>query len=110
MIEPLRALRPAWVPAGILLATAFFVWSGKGLPASLAGLRIAGPAAVLLAAMFLAWWFNRGRMLVISASLACGFAAFLNFPPKAVYTAVAILVPLNVFAAMLRPEQGARHG
>jgi len=103
-------LRPAWVPIGILAATALLVWLGKPLPASLAGLRTMGPAIVLVAATALAWWFNRGRSLIVAASILGGFAAFVSFPPKAVYTAVAILVPLNAFAAMLRPEQGARHG
>jgi hypothetical protein len=110
VIEPLRLLKPAWVPAGILVATALLVWLGRPLPASLAGLRTAGPYAVLVAAVALAWWFNRGRSFVVAASLLCGFAAFLNFPPKVVYTVVAVLVPLNVLAAMLRPEQGARYG
>jgi diguanylate cyclase (GGDEF)-like protein len=110
VIEPLRVLKPAWVPIGILAGTALLVWLGKPLPATLAGLRTWGPAVVLVAAVALAWWFNRGRSLVVSASLLCGFAAFLNFPPKAIYTAVAILIPLNTLAAMIRPEQGARHG
>ena len=110
MIEPLRLLKPAWVPIGILAATALLVWLGKPLPATLAGLRTWGPAVVLFAAVALAWWFNRGRSLVVAASIFCGFVAFLNFPPKAIYTAVAILVPLNALAAMIRPEQGARHG
>ena len=43
-LEPgfLNALRPAWIPAGILAATALFAWLVP-LPASLAGLRTAGP-------------------------------------------------------------------
>jgi diguanylate cyclase (GGDEF)-like protein len=103
-------LRPAWVPAGILAAAALLVWLGRPLPASLAGLRTAGPAVLLVTAVALAWWFNRGRSLVVAASILAGFAAFLYFPPKAVYTAVAVLVPLNVLLAMIRPELGARHG
>jgi hypothetical protein len=84
VIEPLRALKPAWVPAGILLATALLVWIGRPLPASLAGLRTLGPLALLIAAVALAWWFNRGRSLVVAASILCGFAAMLAFPAKAV--------------------------
>jgi len=110
VIEPLRVLKPAWVPAGILLATALLVWLGRPLPASLAGLRTAGPWALLACAAGLAWWFNRGRALVVGASILFGFTVFLNYSPKAVYTAIAVLVPLNALAAMLRPEQGARHG
>ena len=103
-------LRPAWVPAGILAATALLVWFGRPLPASLAGLRIIGPYLVLLTALALAWWFNRGRTLVVAASILAAFAAYQVFPPKAVYTALAMLVPLNVLFAMIRPELGARHG
>jgi len=110
VIEPLRAFRPAWVPAGILAVTALLVWIGRPLPTSLAGLHTAGPAILLITAVALAWWFNRGRLLVVAASILAGFAAFLYFPPKAVYTAVAVLVPLNVLLAMIRREQGARHG
>jgi len=110
VIEPLRVLRPAWVPAGILVATALLVWLGRPLPDSLAGLRTAGPTVLLVTAVALAWWFNRGRSLVVAASILAGFAAFLYFPPNAVYIAVAVLVPLNVLLAMIRPELGARHG
>jgi len=110
VIEHLRAFRPAWVPAGILAATALLVWIGRPLPTSLAGLRNVGPSVLLVTAVALAWWFNRGRLLVVAASIFAGFAAFGVFPPKAIYTAVAVLVPLNVLLAMIRPEQGARHG
>jgi len=110
VIEPLRVLRPAWVPAGILAATALLVWLGRPLPATLSGLRIAGPTVLLVIAVALAWWFNRGRSLVAAASILAGFAAVLYFPPKAIYTAVAVLVPLNALLAMIRPELGARHG
>jgi len=60
-------LRPAWVPAGILAGMALLVWLGKPLPESLAGLRLAGPYAVLVIALAMAWWFNRGRAFVVAA-------------------------------------------
>ena len=110
VIEPLRLVRPAWVPTGILVAAAFAVWMGKPLPASLAGLQVFGPYAVLIAATGLAWWFNRGRSFVVAASILAGFAAWHWFPSKPVYTALVVLVPLNALLAMIRPEQGARHG
>jgi len=110
VLEPVRLLKPAWVPFGILAVTSLLVWTGQPLPASLAGLRTAGPFVLLITAVALAWWFNRGRALVVAASILAGYAAFLYFPPKAVYTAIAVLVPLNVLFAMIRPELGARHG
>ena len=110
MIEPLRLVRPAWVPAGILAAAALAVWFGRPLPDSLAGLQTFGPYAVLIVATALAWWFNRGRSFVVAASLLAGFAAWHWFATKPVYTALVVLVPLNALLAMIRPEQGARHG
>src|SRR5919108_6396731 len=95
----LKALRPAWIPAGILVATALLAWFVT-LPAGLTGLRWAGPYALLLTGLGMAWRFNRGRAFVLVASLLGGFAACHLMPSKAVYTTVAVLVPLNVAAAM----------
>ncbi|MGH8725979.1 MAG: hypothetical protein ACREU1_14075, partial [Burkholderiales bacterium] len=106
--EFLKALRPAWIPAGILLATAVLAWIVP-LPASLAGLRTAGPYALLLTALGMALRFNRGRAFVVTASLLGAFAAYQLFPTKAVHTALLVLVPLNVLCAMIRPEIGARY-
>ncbi|MGQ0544881.1 MAG: diguanylate cyclase [Betaproteobacteria bacterium] len=110
MIEPLRALRPVSLPAAILAVAALILWLGPGLPASLVGLRTAGPYAALVAATVLAWWFNRGRSFVLAASMLVGFAALNLYPQQLVYTAVALLVPLNALYAMVRPEKGARYG
>jgi diguanylate cyclase (GGDEF)-like protein len=104
----LRALRPAWVPAGILVATAFLAWLVP-LPATLAGLRTAGPYALLITGFGMAWRFNRGRAFVVLASLLGAFAAYHYFATKPVYTALTVLVPLNVLLAMVRPERGARY-
>lgn len=110
MNEHVRATRPLWVPAGILVAAALLVWLGRpGLPGSLLGLRSAGPAALLVVAVGLALWFNRGRSFVVALSILAGFAAYEAFPQKAVYTALVVLVPLNVLLAMLRPDRGARY-
>jgi GGDEF domain-containing protein len=106
--EILRTLRPAWIPAGILVATALAAWL-VALPPSLTGLRSAGPYALLLTALGMAWRFNRGRAFVVAASLLGAFAASQYFPGKAVYTAIVILVPLNVLLAMVFPERGARY-
>ena len=99
----LNALRPAWIPAGILAATALFAWLVP-LPASLAGLRTAGPYALLLTALGMAWRFNRGRAFVLVASLLGGFAAYQFAPTKL----ISVLVPLNALLAMIYPERGVR--
>jgi diguanylate cyclase (GGDEF)-like protein len=109
VIEPLRALRPAWLPAAILAAAALILALAPGFPESLVGLRTAGPYGALISAAVLAWWFNRGRSFVIAASLLLGFAALGIYPGSLVYTAVALLVPLNVLLAMLRQEKGTRY-
>lgn len=109
MSEYLRALRPLWVPGGILAAAALLVWLGRPLPPTLAGLRTAGPYFVLTAAAALAWGFNRGRAFVVAASLLGGYTAWQFWHHKAVYTALVVLVPLNVFLAMVYAERGARY-
>jgi diguanylate cyclase (GGDEF)-like protein len=96
------------VPAGILAATALLAWL-LPLPASLAGLRTAGPYALLLTGLGMAWRFNRGRAFVIVASLLGAFAAYHYFSTKPVYTALVVLVPLNALLAMVRPERGVRY-
>ena len=109
MNEKLRALRPLWVPGGILAGAALLVWSGRSLPNEYNGLRSAGPYTLLALAVVLDWWFNRGRSFVIAASLLAGFAAYQHFHLRAVYTALSVLVPLNALLAMLRPDRGARY-
>jgi diguanylate cyclase (GGDEF)-like protein len=108
--ERLTLVRPAWLPVTIVVLAALAVWLGRPLPPTLTGLRTAGPYTALIAALVLAWWFNRGRSFVIAASILAGFAAWQIFPTKAVYTALVVIVPLNCFAAMLVPDRGARHG
>ena len=109
MDKRLRATRPLWVPGGILVAAALLVWLGRPLPESLSGLRSWGPAAALAVAILLAWWFNRGRSFVVALSILAGFGAYQLFHEKAVYTALVVLVPLNAFLAMLKPDRGARY-
>jgi diguanylate cyclase (GGDEF)-like protein len=109
VVEQLRALRPLWVPAGILVAAALLVWLGKPLPQTLVGLRAWGPFAALGAAAVLAFGFNRGRAFVIAASLLGAFAAWQAWHTKAVYTALVVLVPMNAVLALLYRDRGARY-
>ena len=102
-------LRPVWAPAAIIVAAALVIWIGRPLPASLSGLRTVAPYAALILAVSFAWWFNRGRSFVIAASLLGAFAAWHAWPSKPVYTALAVLVPLNALLAMLLPERGSRY-
>jgi GGDEF domain-containing protein len=104
----LKSLRPAALPAGILVATALLAVL-VDLPDSLAGLRVAGPYALLAIAVALAWWFNRGRAFVVALSLLGAFAAQQTWFWPAIVQKVVILVPLNVLAAMMLPESGARY-
>ena len=55
--ELLRTLRPAWIPLGILAATALLAWLVR-LPDSLAGLTTFGPLVVLGAGAAMAWRFT----------------------------------------------------
>src|SRR5918999_1977998 len=96
----LRTLRPAWVPTGILAATALLAWL-LALPPTLTGLRVYGPYALLLIGVALAWRFNRGRAFVLLASLLGAFAAY---PRGLAY----FFVPLNALLAMVLAERGVR--
>jgi diguanylate cyclase (GGDEF)-like protein len=105
-------LRPAIAPAAVLLAAALAAWVGPTLPPSLSGLRTLGPYAVLALGVAFALRFNRGRALVLLASLLAAYAGYEyalglgGFAAKAVYTALVVLVPLNALAAMALPERG----
>jgi diguanylate cyclase (GGDEF)-like protein len=65
---------------------------------------------VLLTAVGVALWFNRGRSFVVLASLLLGWAAFHNMPADAVFVALTLLVPLNCLIAFAVRDRGARYG
>lgn len=104
------------VPAAILAATALALAAGPELPSSLAGLTIVGPYVVLLLGVAISAWFNRARALVLLASLLVAFTGYNmafdldpnGFAVRATFTALAILVPLNVLIALAFPERGVR--
>jgi diguanylate cyclase (GGDEF)-like protein len=111
------ALLPVIAPAAILLAAALALAIGPALPASLAGLKEYGPYAVLLLAAGVAFGFNRGRALVAAGSLLLAYLGYRvaldygaeSFPARAVFTAIVVLVPANVIAALVLAERGVRH-
>ncbi len=99
-------------PVAILLAAALAVWLGPSLTSSLEGLRVLGPYVVLVLGAAFALRFNRGRALILLASLLAAYAGYHyaqglgGFAEKAVYTALVVLVPLNALVAMSFPERG----
>ena len=102
--DVLKALRPAWIPAGILAVTALLA-AFATLPAELAGLKVYGPYVLLAAGVAMAWRFNRGRAFVLVASLLGAFAAYqLGYRGL-----LHVLVPLNALLAMALPERGVRY-
>jgi GGDEF domain-containing protein len=118
LTETLASIRRTLLaPAAILLVTALVVMTGASLPASLAGLRVLGPAMLLVAGSALSLWFNRGRAFIALASLLVGYAAYSialefgadSFAARAVYTGLVLLVPLNVLLGLLFSERGVFH-
>jgi len=112
----LRLLRPLAVPAVILLAAAIAVGTSPSLP-SFSGLSLVGPYVVLLLGAAISAWFNRSRAFIMLASLLAAYAAWgmasdlgvaKTFTARAVFAALAILVPLNVLLALSFPERGVR--
>ena len=118
MRVPLAAeFRPVIVPLAILVAATLALWIGPKPPPSLEGLKEAGAYFVLLAGAGVSLWFNRGRAFVATVSLFIAYLGYRlaldlgseSFAAKAVYTAAAVLVPLNVLVALLLPERGVSY-
>ena len=113
----LSAFRPALVPAAILLAAVLALVAGPTLPPSLTGLRTLGPYLLLLLGTAMGVWFNRGRPFIALASLLAAFGGYslalefgaASFAARAVFTATAVLVPLNLLLALVFPERGVSH-
>jgi diguanylate cyclase (GGDEF)-like protein len=105
-------LRPVLAPAAIAALTLLSVAAIPALPPTLSGLPVLLPYVVLLAASAIALWFNRGRACVAAVSMLAAYAGYRYsldlgaFPAKAAYTALAVLVPVNVLAALALPERG----
>jgi len=109
-------LRPIAVPAVILLAAVLTRVPSLELPNSLSGLVMVGPYVVLVLGVAISAWFNRGRALIMLASLLAAFTGYSlalqigqnSFAMHAVFTAFAVLVPFNVLLALAFPERGVR--
>jgi diguanylate cyclase (GGDEF)-like protein len=111
------ALRLVAMPLAVLLLAALALALGPALPPSLAGLTEIGPYAVLTLAAAVTLWFNRGRAFVAAVSLLAAYAGYryalelgpMSFPARASYTALTLLVPLNMLLALALPERGVVH-
>lgn len=117
MVRLPPALRPAIAPVAIIAVAALSLWLGPALPPSLAGLKESGAYFVLLACAAMGLWFNRGRAFVAAGSLLLAYAGYRfaldfgadSFAARATYTAVVLLVPLNILVALLLPERGVSY-
>jgi diguanylate cyclase (GGDEF)-like protein len=116
-LSPPRHFKPVLAPAAILLAAVLALAVGPALPPSLSGLKTLVPYVVLLLGTGMGVWFNRGRAFVAFASLLAAYAGYslvlefgaATFAARAVYTAIALLVPLNILLSLLLPERGVFH-
>jgi diguanylate cyclase (GGDEF)-like protein len=113
----LSSLRPAFAPSAILASALLAVAAHPALPASLSGLTVLGPYVVLLLGATISVWFNRGRAFIAVASLLAAYSGYSlaadfvgpnSFAARAVFTALAVLVPFNVLLALAFPERGVR--
>ena len=117
MIRFPASFRPAAAPLAIIAVAALSLALGPALPTSLAGLKEAGAYFVLLAGAGMGLWFNRGRAFVAAGSLLLAYAGYRfaldlgadSFAARATYTAVVLLVPLNILVALLLPERGVSY-
>jgi len=112
-----RHFKPVLAPAAILLAAVLALAIGPALPPSLSGLKTLVPYVLLLLGAGMGVWFNRGRAFVAFASLLAAYAGYslvlefgaATFAARAIYTAIALLVPLNILLSLLLPERGVFH-
>ena len=109
-----RVARPVFVPAVIIVVAALTLAATPALPLSLVTFGPALPWLALITGAGLSVMFNRGRASIAFLSLLAAYAgieiaAFLGphgFPERAVYTAITLLVPINILFALLYAERG----
>jgi GGDEF domain-containing protein len=111
----LHTLRPVLAPAVILAAAALIAATNPTLPLSLSGITLLGPYVVLVLGAAISVWFNRGRAFIALASLLAAYAGYSvtldlfgmgSFAARAIFTALAILVPANILLTLLFQERG----
>lgn len=110
-----KKLLPLAVPLGLLILTEVFFLRIDRVPASLSAAVQYLSYAVFLFAMVLSCWFNRSRILFVSAVLMMGqlaltlpapAGAYGIFYRNAVYSAASLLIPLNILVFSLLRERG----
>jgi len=98
----------------IVLLAQLLAAQGPALPATLSGLRLYGPYAVLLIAGAISLWFARGRAFFAVLSIAVGYIAYRTVtgagleqaPARTVFVAMCVFVPANLALFSLLPERG----
>ena len=105
------------MPLAILALAILAVAVRPALRPSLSGLTVLGPYFVLLLGATISIGFNRGRAFIAVASLLAAYSGYdvavdfvgpASFAARAVFTALAVLVPFNVLLALSFPERGVR--
>ncbi|MEX2145482.1 MAG: GGDEF domain-containing protein [Candidatus Rokuibacteriota bacterium] len=102
------------IPGGLLVLAAFAVTTVPAFEASAAPFVPALPYAVFIGGILLAWRFERMRVAFMLVLLALAerivYAVAATAPPRGtgriVYTAVAVLLPLNLAALSWLGERG----
>jgi len=102
------------MPVAIIVIAALAIAIGRRLPTPLEGFGVFGPYTVLLVGTAISLWFNRGRAFIVLLSLLIAFIGYQlaqdpqqsNFAGRAVFTAIAVFVPLNMLITLVIPERG----
>ena len=113
-LKPFAVLQPLAVPLALMALAGLAALAGPRLPPSLAGLKTFGPGLILVAAAGVTLWFNRGRAFVMALALLAAYAGYreiVAYGPgtmgaHATLLAIAVLVPVNVFASLMLRERG----
>lgn len=110
----LRTAEPFIAPAVILVAAALLTRAG---PDDLLAASAFLPFVILPIGAILSLWFNRGRAFLSLTSLFIAYMGYFvatknnvdPFAGKAVLSAIAIFIPLNVTLMLALPERGVFH-